>query len=447
LQFPVGRLSDRVDRRRVIVATCAGGAVAAGAAAMAGRSSNIVALVLLVGLLGGLALPLYSLCVAHTNDYLAPDQIVGASSQLVLANGAGAVAGPFAASAAITLAGPHGFFWLLLLVEVAVGTYAAYRLLRREPVPVEEQTPYAPVPPTATTLASGLNPIVRDPGEVTATRVLLADGSALHVRSQGDGEPVLLLHDAGTSSRTFADLLPELAAVGYRPIVPDLPGHGRSDRATELSASAVVDDLLVLLDALAADPVDVVGVGAGASLAALLALLAPDRARTVTLVGDLRGILAPSTAASGRRRGSVPAGRRRPAWSTSGEGPRSQRRARRFARRHYDPSAAPERYALLVGDMIAADPGAVEAARAWPAAVIAAGGLEAIEVPLLAVVGDREPPAVRTAAIAAAAVAVDGHAIVVADAGRLVPLDAPAVFGRTLRAFLAEREIGTALRD
>ena len=144
LQWPVGWLSDRFDRRRVIVAVAWLAAVAAFAAGVAGIDSFVL-LVGFTALLGGMSMPLYSLCGAHTNDHLAPRQIVAASATLVLVGGIGLTMGPLLAAALMRLGGPAGLFWLLAVVHACIGGYGLFRMVRREPVPLDEQRTYQPV--------------------------------------------------------------------------------------------------------------------------------------------------------------------------------------------------------------------------------------------------------------------------------------------------------------
>ena len=144
LQWPIGWLSDRFDRRRIIVAAAW---TATGASSVAGVA-GIDSYALLIGstaLLGGMSMPLYSLCGAHTNDHLTPRQIVAASATLVLIGGFGLTLGPLLAAALMQLAGPPGIFWLLTLVHGCIGTYGLYRMMRREPVPLDDQRTYDPV--------------------------------------------------------------------------------------------------------------------------------------------------------------------------------------------------------------------------------------------------------------------------------------------------------------
>ena len=144
LQWPIGWLSDRFDRRKVIVAVAW---VAAGAAAGAGLggADSYAVLICLTALLGGTSLPLYSLCGAHTNDHLTPRQMVAASATLVLVSGAGLTLGPSLAALAMGLTGPSGMFWSLAAAHGCVGAYGLYRMVRRDPVPLEKQRRYWPV--------------------------------------------------------------------------------------------------------------------------------------------------------------------------------------------------------------------------------------------------------------------------------------------------------------
>ena len=144
LQWPIGWLSDRFDRRRVIVAVAWVAATASTVAGVGGIDSYTV-LVAATALLGGMSMPLYSLCGAHTNDHLTPRQIVAASATLVLVGGIGLTMGPLLAAALMQVSGPQGIFWLLTLMHACIGAYGLFRMMRREPVPLDEQRTYDPV--------------------------------------------------------------------------------------------------------------------------------------------------------------------------------------------------------------------------------------------------------------------------------------------------------------
>lgn len=143
-QWPVGRLSDRMDRRIVIVgATFVAGAAALVAALLPAGSP--VAVLVLVCLFGAASLPLYSLVIAHTNDLLKPEEMVAASSALVLVFGIGAVAGPALAGAVMSAVGSAGFFWYLAAAQAAIGVIALYRMARRAAPGIEGREPFRPV--------------------------------------------------------------------------------------------------------------------------------------------------------------------------------------------------------------------------------------------------------------------------------------------------------------
>ena len=144
LQWPIGWLSDRFDRRRVIVAIAWVAATASMVAGVGGIDSYTV-LIAATALLGGMSMPLYSLCGAHTNDHLTPRQIVAASATLVLVGGIGLTMGPLFAAVLMQAAGPQGIFWLLTLMHACIGAYGLFRMMRREPVPLDEQRTYDPV--------------------------------------------------------------------------------------------------------------------------------------------------------------------------------------------------------------------------------------------------------------------------------------------------------------
>lgn len=154
-QWPIGWLSDRFDRRLVItVVTGLASVVALVAALVPGSLPG--GLFALFFLLAGLSLPMYSLCVAHANDYLSPEDMVGASGALLLANGSGAVLGPIGAAAAMDLLGAPGYPLFLAALHAMIGAFALWRMTVRSAVPLDEQGPTIALPtaaPVTTSLA------------------------------------------------------------------------------------------------------------------------------------------------------------------------------------------------------------------------------------------------------------------------------------------------------
>ena len=157
LQWPIGRLSDRFDRRRImtLVSALAGGSALI---VIVATDMPIPWLIAAIALFGGLSLPTYALGAAHTNDFLSADQIVGASGALVLAYGLGSVFGPVTASALMTIVGPNGFLFWLAGVHFAISAFAVWRMTQRRAVPNEQQGPYVAMPASATSMAAPLSP-------------------------------------------------------------------------------------------------------------------------------------------------------------------------------------------------------------------------------------------------------------------------------------------------
>ncbi len=153
LQYPIGWISDRSDRRLLILLAAAGGA----AGSVLGMLMGNVYYMLLVSafVVGGLANPLYSLLIAYTNDYLEHDDMAAASGGLVFINGLGAIAGPLITGWIMSDAvfGPPGFFMFMAALLVVLAIYAGYRMTQRPAVPVEDTGTFAAVYPTSSPFA------------------------------------------------------------------------------------------------------------------------------------------------------------------------------------------------------------------------------------------------------------------------------------------------------
>ncbi len=147
LQVPIGRLSDRLERRLVLAAVAFAAAAMAGLALLLGQADYWL-LVGAIALLGGLALPLYSLCLALANDRLSQQEMVGASATIYLLVGVGAAGGPPVAGYMMQLLGAWAFFLYLAVLLVAMGLFALYRRRVTAP-PIETMTtlPTAPMVP------------------------------------------------------------------------------------------------------------------------------------------------------------------------------------------------------------------------------------------------------------------------------------------------------------
>jgi MFS family permease len=130
-QFPLAKLSDRLDRRFVIVAAPSLAIpVCFLIATMENPAENSVLLYTMVGVLGGLTLPLYSICMAHMNDHLKPGQVVAASGTLVLILAVGMTFGPTLGGFAIAHFGPEGLFYLIATTSGLTVLTGLFRLRR-----------------------------------------------------------------------------------------------------------------------------------------------------------------------------------------------------------------------------------------------------------------------------------------------------------------------------
>ena len=137
LQWPLGMLSDRFDRRRVIVA-CFAMAVAV-CAVIAFNSAPGPHLFALGALFGGTAFALYPLCVAHSNDQLRTDERVSASGGLVLSYSAGAMVGPMVGSAGMAAFGPAGLYGAIGATALLTFVFGVWRLFAGDIVPSGDQ--------------------------------------------------------------------------------------------------------------------------------------------------------------------------------------------------------------------------------------------------------------------------------------------------------------------
>lgn len=171
--WPAGRMSDRVDRRFVIVACCAIAALSGiGLAfAPAGAAWLIYGLAFVFG---AAAMPIYSLSSAHAADYASASEMVLVSTGLLLVYTIGAIVGPTAAASLVQLTGAGALFALTAATHAGMAGLTIYRLSRRVAIPPDERDPFVPLPGTYSAVAE-LDP-----------RVPQADEG--HVEDAGGGE-------------------------------------------------------------------------------------------------------------------------------------------------------------------------------------------------------------------------------------------------------------------
>lgn len=113
-------------------------------------------------------------------------------------------------------------------------------------------------------------------------------GRALHVRTEGEGPAVLLLHGIPTSGELWRDVIPRLSGRA-RVIAPDLLGYGRSEppRGLPVDIVAHAERMVELLDALEVERATVVGHDIGGGVAQILAIRSPERVERLGLVNSV----------------------------------------------------------------------------------------------------------------------------------------------------------------
>jgi MFS family permease len=151
LQWPVGRISDFFDRRTVLAAGLFAAALGGFGLALAQQAGND-ALLAAAAIFGAAMFPLYSICVAHANDFAAPEAFLEVSSGLLLANAAGSILGPLVAAALTASLGARALFLFIGAVLLLLGLYAIYRMTRRPAAAVELHNEFVPVPRTTPTV-------------------------------------------------------------------------------------------------------------------------------------------------------------------------------------------------------------------------------------------------------------------------------------------------------
>jgi MFS family permease len=154
LQFPIGRMSDIIGRRQVIIGTCAVGIIVA---VLASRfEGSGWPLYLFIALIGGVSTPLYALCIAHTNDYLNPGQMVAASGTLVLATSIGSSLGAPITALAMDYLGDQAFFQVIGLSLATLLVFGLWRATQRQALATEDTSDFVIMSPTP--MSANLNP-------------------------------------------------------------------------------------------------------------------------------------------------------------------------------------------------------------------------------------------------------------------------------------------------
>lgn len=145
MQLPVGRLSDRTDRRFVLAGAALGSGLF-GLAIFLFTPRDGIAVIAMTAAYGALAYTLYSIAVAHANDHASPEDFVKVSGGLLLLYGFGTMVGPVLGAALMGPLRPEALFLATALAHVGLAAYAFFRIRRRAPVPAEAKDAFQAMP-------------------------------------------------------------------------------------------------------------------------------------------------------------------------------------------------------------------------------------------------------------------------------------------------------------
>jgi len=152
-QYPIGWLSDRIDRRALIIWVSFIGAAGSMIAFLVPGSLFLI--IVSAVIVGGTSNPLYALVLAYANDYLEREDMAAASGGLLFINGLGAVAGPVIVGYMMDTIGNNGFWLYTGVLMSALGGYGLFRMTRRSrsDMDVEDQFAYSPLSAASTLVA------------------------------------------------------------------------------------------------------------------------------------------------------------------------------------------------------------------------------------------------------------------------------------------------------
>ena len=171
-QFPVGKVSDNYDRRKVIVVSTFSAAIFSIITIFVtgqmylpdGLATSKMWFYIFFILFSFSSLPMFSLILAHTNDYITKDKFVAAGAGLQFTFGLGAMSGPFLCSIFMDLVGPNGFFVFLFFFHSIIGIFGIYRMRIRQTVD-NPDSQFVAMPQTITPAGIELNPTTEPIGE------------------------------------------------------------------------------------------------------------------------------------------------------------------------------------------------------------------------------------------------------------------------------------------
>lgn len=183
LQYPAGWLSDRFDRRRVILGVTFFVALLSALMSLS-TSLPLLNLFFLMSLLSGFSTTLYPLCMAYANDYVDTNDMLRTAGGLSLAWGVGAAIGPLSAGIVMELFGPGGLFIHGTAVAVLFIAHTLWRMTRRTWAPITEKETFVPMPDiTVSPIPNEIDPRIQ-----AETSPSLAGADTMILQENQDGQ-------------------------------------------------------------------------------------------------------------------------------------------------------------------------------------------------------------------------------------------------------------------
>ncbi|MCZ6471127.1 MAG: MFS transporter, partial [Gammaproteobacteria bacterium] len=152
LQWPMGWASDKRDRRKVMIFGMLMMALFSAIIAFV-PTLPLWAYVILVAILGGFAMSIYPIVLAHAGDYVSRKQMVPLCATLMLAFSVGMAFGPITGSFAMDLLGPQGLFIHTIFFSLVFVCFALYRMAKRDSRPIDERPAYVNMPASSTAIS------------------------------------------------------------------------------------------------------------------------------------------------------------------------------------------------------------------------------------------------------------------------------------------------------
>ncbi|MFQ3333500.1 MAG: MFS family permease [Woeseiaceae bacterium] len=137
-QWPIGFLSDKIGRRKVIVIIAFLGVFVASLIILSIQSIDFIGINILGAAWGAVSFPMYAVIVAHANDHADPGDYVAVSSGLLLMYGIGAIIGPLLSSLLMALTNASGLFVYIGAMHLLLALYLSYRIIRRDSSPTDD---------------------------------------------------------------------------------------------------------------------------------------------------------------------------------------------------------------------------------------------------------------------------------------------------------------------